>query len=269
MLGAKPERAQQIDHQNHLKNLMKSCRSVLCSAPSSEHLGGKNKNKNNNTTCHTVQNQTVELLLNHEDGSCGGVMILQHKLSTFLDATPPSSSLIQRPRVIAGSVDASGTACSVSTSWLTWWLVPRSSRGKWQPAFPDYCQQPSSLICLILHCQFCVFPDLQSRLTWSDSLRRRGPCSIPRGAHDISATAAAERCTAWENRRHEVLRWQRRRTSRSKDPGVVTSLDVSPERARVDQTVLWQATSGPCRPHMRSRTLMARRRPPDGSAAAG
>ena len=118
---------------------MKSWRSVLCSAPSNKHLGGKNKN--NNTTCHTVQNQTIELFLKHEDGSRGGVMILQHKLSTFLDATPPSSSLIQRPRVVEGvwmhaAQHAPWAKRLCSTSWLTWRLGQRSSRSKWQPAFP-------------------------------------------------------------------------------------------------------------------------------------
>ena len=121
-------------------------------------------------------------------------MILQHKLSTFLDATP-KFQFDTTTEGHAGSVAACGTACSVGPSPVQHFLVDLVACAAQLPrqvatSLPDCCQQPNSLICLILHCQFCVFPDrsqfcvfpdLQSRLTWSDSLRRRGPCSIPRG----------------------------------------------------------------------------------------
>ena len=140
-------------------------------------------------------------------------MILQHKLSTFLDATP-KFQFDTTTEGHAGSVAACGTACSVGQAPVQHFLVdlvacaaqlPRqvaTSAGK----LVDLSNSTLSVLCFS---RSSVAPHMvglaaSTRPMLDTTSSQDSATGV--GAHDISATAAAERCTAWGNRRHEVFR---------------------------------------------------------------
>ena len=72
-------------------------------------------------------------------------MILQHKLSTFLDATP-KFQFDTTTEGHGGSVDARGTACSVGPAPVQHFLVDLAAWAAQLPrqvatSLPDCCQQ--------------------------------------------------------------------------------------------------------------------------------